>query len=92
MEEQIIRKWYIEITPTSALESHGDINQYIIQSRWFDKKQEAIDWANSIDWIDENVIGTICLMYSDGIRDENGEWRYNDIEQEKYIKYEEKQQ
>ena len=53
----------------------------------FDTKKEAIEWAHKIDYRDQNFIGTMCLMYSDGEINENGEWEYLDIEQEKTLRY-----
>ena len=80
-----IRKWYVEILPPRGEEANAT-EQYILQSSWFDTKKEAIEWAHKIDYRDENFIGTICLMYSDGEINEKGEWEYLDIEQEKYLR------
>lgn len=79
-----VRKWYVEILPPHGEEANAR-EQFILQSDWFDTRKDAIEWANKITYKDYKFVEIICLMYSDGKINEDGEWEYLDIEQEKYL-------
>lgn len=77
------RRWYIEIYPAKGIDCDPP---YIIQSNWFDKREDAIKWADEIDYKDKEIVGGIALMYADWYTDENGEETYDDIDQDKVLR------
>lgn len=65
-----MKKYYIEIVdPTKQ-------RPYEIQSRWFDTEEEALEWANTIDYCDL----TVCLMSA--IFDDSDEY---EVKFERYL-------
>lgn len=69
-----MKKYYIELAANS-----GDI---IFQSKWYETEQEALKWAEDIDYIGW-VSAVLCLMSSIWDTEED---TYTDIIQEKVIK------
>jgi hypothetical protein len=69
-----MKKYYIELATNS-----GDV---ILQSKWYDTKEEAIAWAENIEYIGW-VSAILCLMSSEWDTEED---TYIDIIQEKVIK------
>lgn len=69
-----MKKYYIELATNS-----GDV---ILQSKWYNTKEEAIDWAENIDYIGW-ASSILCLMSSEWDTEED---TYTDIIQEKIIK------
>ena len=67
------KKYYIEIWSMNREFE----NPYIIQSRWFDTPEEAIQWAESIDYLDNEFCKS--LMSAEWNEEEN---QYKDIELE----------
>lgn len=53
-ENNIQQKYYIEIAPID------DITSYVIQSKWYNTKKEAIKWTNTIDYL--NIDYKMYLM------------------------------
>lgn len=47
-----MKKYYIEIVDL------GGVEPYEVQSRWFDTKEQALEWAKTIDY----CRWTVCLM------------------------------
>lgn len=70
-----MKRYYIEMTDR-------DYNKpYVIQSRWFDTKEQALEWLNTtIDYCDL----IICLMSAD-FDNESEEY---EIKFEKYLTWE----
>ena len=66
-----MKKYYIEIV------NLGGIEPYEVQSRWFDTEEQALEWANTIDYSRL----AICLMSA--VFNENLD-QY-DIEFERYL-------
>lgn len=70
-----MKKYYIEM-----VDRYGE-KPYVIQSRWFDTKEQALEWLNTtIDYCDL----IICLM-SAVFDNDTGEY---EIEFEKYLTWE----
>lgn len=69
-----MKKYYIELATNS-----GDI---ILQSKWYNTREEAMDWAKSIDYIGW-ISAILCLMSSIWDVEED---TYIDIIQEEIIK------
>lgn len=69
-----MKKYYIELATNS-----GDI---ILQSKWYETKQEALKWAEDIDYIGY-IYTVLCLMSSEWDTEEDV---YTDIIQEEIIK------
>ena len=69
-----MKRYYIELATNS-----GDI---ILQSRWYSTREEAIDWAESVDYIGWSSV-ILCLMSSIWDIEED---TYTDIIQEEIIK------
>lgn len=59
------RKYYIEI-----VWAYGEEN-YMMQSEWFDTKDEALAWARKINYVNENY--DACLMSAEWKDDTYGE-------------------
>lgn len=70
-EKDEIIKYYIEIS---------NENGYIIQSNWFDTKEEAIEWFEKINYTENDL--KISLMYSIWDKEED---TYTDIEFEELL-------
>lgn len=58
-----MKKYYIELYPNNKEIEHNTENGYVLQSRWFEKEEDAIKWASSIDYKDKMC--DICLMSSE---------------------------
>ena len=69
-----MKKYYIELATNS-----GDV---ILQSKWYDTKEEAIAWAENVEYIGWSS-DILCLMSSEWDTEED---TYIDIIQEKVIK------
>ena len=69
-----MKRYYIELATNS-----GDI---ILQGRWYSTREEAIDWAESVDYIGWSSV-ILCLMSSIWDIEED---TYTDIIQEEIIK------
>ena len=71
-------KWYVEIScPTFCPD-------YVIQSKWFEKKTEALDWGTSIDFVQKGF--RVDLMSAEWTKTEDGDWICGDIEHVEMIK------
>lgn len=73
MENKKVKKYYVEIWPIDG----GYTHPYIMQSRWFDTPEEAIKWAEGIDYMDNEFCKS--LMSAEWNEAEN---RYEDIDLE----------
>lgn len=69
-----MKKYYIELATNS-----GDV---ILQSKWYNTKEEAIAWAENVEYIGWSSV-ILCLMSSEWDIEED---IYIDIIQEKVIK------
>lgn len=69
-----MKKYYIELATNS-----GDV---ILQSKWYDTKEEAIAWAENVEYIGW-ISAILCLMSSEWDTEED---TYIDIIQEKVIR------
>lgn len=76
-----MKKYYIELYPNNKEIEYIMENGYVLQSRWFEKEEDAINWANSIDYKDKTC--DICLMSSEW---DNQEDCPVDIKLEKFLK------
>ena len=70
-----MKKYYIEMCWHPSNEEN-----YVLQSKWFDTEEQAMQWATQIDWVSENF--DVYLMSSEWNIDED---RYEDIIQEKLL-------
>ena len=68
-----MKKYYVEIVWDK------EESMYIIQSKWYETEEKAIEWAKEIDYLDGHY--TMYLMSSEF--NEDGE--YGDIIQEKEL-------
>lgn len=69
-----MKKYYIELATKS-----GDI---VLQSKWYNTREEAVNWAKSVDYIGSASV-ILCLMSSEWDTEEDV---YTDIIQEEIIK------
>lgn len=69
-----MRKYYIEVV------WHNNEENYLLQSRWFDTEEQAIEWAKDIDYVVEYI--DVYLMSSEWNNETD---TYIDIEQERKI-------
>lgn len=68
-------KYYIEIEDLEAP------YECIMQSKFFDTEEQAVEWSEAITWLDEDL--SISLMEADW--DDKNEW-YNDIGFVRYLR------
>ena len=76
-----MKKYYIELYPNNKEVENSMENGYALQSCWFEKKEDAIKWANSIDYKDRMY--DIWLMSSEW---DDCDDRPIDIKLEKFLK------
>lgn len=69
-----MKKYYIELAT-----NFGDV---ILQSKWYDTREEAIAWAENVEYMGRSY-DILCLMSSEWDTEED---TYIDIIQEKVIK------
>lgn len=69
-----MRKYYIEVV------WHNNKDNYILQSKWFDTEEQALEWAKGIDYVVEYI--DVYLMSSEWNNETD---TYIDIEQERKI-------
>ena len=77
-------KWYVEISCPAIADALDICPDYVIQSKWFDKKTEALDWGTSIDFVQKCF--RVDLMCAEWTKDEDGNWICGDIEHVEMIK------
>lgn len=65
-------RYYVEIT------NDDEDAPYILQSKWYDTKKEALGFADSIEFLEDNY--RCHLMSAVWYTDENGDETYDDIE------------
>lgn len=70
-----MKKYYIEMYWHP---SNGE--DYVMQSKWFDTEEQAIQWATQIVWVSENF--DVCLMSAEWDTDND---TYGDIVQERVL-------
>ena len=51
-----MKKYYIEVV------WHGSCDGYMLQSKWFDTEEQALEWAYNIDYVVEYI--DVYLMSS----------------------------
>ena len=51
-----MKKYYIEVV------WHNNNENYMLQSKWFNTEEEALEWANNIDYVVEYI--DVYLMSS----------------------------
>lgn len=83
---EIVTKWYVEVSCPDIADVLGVCpdHDYVIQSKWFDKKTEALDWGLSIDFVQKGF--RVDLMSAEWTKDEGGDWICGDIVYEEVIK------
>ena len=69
-----MKKYYIEVV------WHNNSENYILQSKWFDTEEQALEWAKGIDYVVEYI--DVYLMSSEWDVEHN---TYIDIEQERKV-------
>ena len=82
-------RWYIQILPGGDYEDdHGHLDEAgipAIESRWFDTRDEAIAWSESITYKDYHVVGRSMLCHVEGLYTAGGVWTYTDPIIEEYL-------
>lgn len=76
-----MKKYYIEIYPHDKDIKNRNSDDYLIQSRWYNTEEKALQWANDIDYKDEAY--DVCLMSA---RWDEKQDVYHDIELERFLK------
>lgn len=81
---ETVTKWYVEISCPDIADTLDICPDYVIQSKWFDKKSEALEWGTSIDFVQRHY--SVDLMCAEWTKDEDGNWICGDIEHVEIIK------
>lgn len=75
-------RWYVKILPGDDYEDdHGHLDEAdepAIESRWFDTRDEAIAWNESITYRDHHVVGRSILCCVEGSYSTHGLWTWDD--------------
>lgn len=67
-------RWYVKILPG---DDWGE-DEPVIESRWFDTRDEAIEWNESITYRDHHVVGRSVLCCVEGSYTTHGRWTWDD--------------
>ena len=77
-------RWYVKLLPGDDYGSLDADDIPAIESRWFDTRDEAIAWNESITYKDHHVVGRSILCCVEGSYTVHGLWTWDDecIEEE----------